>query len=146
MKFKVDCEEPERSSKIQKLEGCSDVSDGMQVLHCSGYYRVWEGRKAAARELSIPENVVAIARERIISDFIVARYNEQSSSCNPVTTFECLFHPEQQPTRVSIELFDKKSDKGCFKALVGLLHGRLPVWIEKCLMSHRDEQAVKKEV
>jgi DNA polymerase sigma len=146
MKFKVDCGEPEPSRKIQKLERCSDVSDEMQVLHCSGYYRVWEGRKAAAKEVSIPENVVAIARERIISDFMVAKYNEQSSTCNPVTTFECLFHPQQQPTRVIIKLCDKKSDKGCFKALVGFLHGRLPVWIEKCLMSQHYEQVVKKEV
>jgi len=146
MKFKVEFEESEPNSKIQKLEGCSDVSEKVQVLNCAGYCRVWEGRKAASKEVSLPENVVAITRERIISDFIVAKYKEQSSTCNPVTTFQCLFQPEQRPTRVILEMYDKKSDKGCFKALVGFLHGRLPVWIEKCLMWQHNEQAVKKEV
>lgn len=146
MKFKVEFEESEPNSKIQKLEGCSDVSEQVQVLHCAGYCRVWEGRKAASKEMIFPENIVAITKERIISDFMVEKYKEQSSTCNPVTTFQCLFHPERQPTRVILEMYDKKSDKGCFKALVGFLHGRLPVWIEKCLMRQHYEQAVKKEV
>jgi DNA polymerase sigma len=146
MKFQVEVEESEHNSKVQKLEGCSDVSEQVKVIHCAGYCRVWEGRKAASKEVSFPENIVAITREGIISDFIVAKCKEQSSTCNPVTTFQCLFYPEQRPTRVILELYDKKSDKGCFKALVGFLHGRLPVWIEKCLMCQHNEQVVKKEV
>jgi DNA polymerase sigma len=146
MKFNVEVEEPERNSKIQKMEGQSDVSDQVKVIHCAGYCRVWEGRKAASKKVSFPENMVTLTKEKIISDFLAARYKEQPSTCNTVTTFQCLFHPEQQPTRVILELYDKKSDKGCFKALVGFLHGRLPVWIEKCLMEQYNEQVVKKGV
>jgi hypothetical protein len=146
MKFNVEVEESEHNSKVRKMEGCSDVSEQMKVIHCAGYCRVWEGRKAASKKVSFPENMVTITKERIISDFIVAQCKEQSSTCNPVTTFQCLFHPERQPTRVTLELHDKKSDKGSFKALVGFMHGRLPVWIEKCLMWQHNEQVVKKEV
>jgi hypothetical protein len=146
MKFCVEIEESEHGCKVQKLEGLSDVSEQVKVIHCAGYCRVWEGRKAASKQVSFPENVVTLTKERLISDFMVARYEQQSSTCNPVTTFQCLFHPEQQPTRVVLKLYDKKSDKGIFKTLAGFLHGNLPVWIEKCLIMQHNEQVVKKEV
>lgn len=153
MKFEVQVEESEHNSKIQKLDGQSDIGEKMlscgevKVIHCSGYCRVWEGRKSASKKLKFPENMVAIMRDRIISDYLFETFKQQASTCDPVATFQCIFRPKEEPTRVILELCDKKSCESDFKVLATFLQGRLPVWIEKCMKwEHNEQQVQQKEV
>jgi hypothetical protein len=152
MKFEIQVEECERNSKIQKLEGQSDIGENVlsceeeKVIHCSGYYRMWEGRRNAHKKVKFPENMVTIMREKIISDFLFETFKQQASTCDPITTFRCIFQPKKEPTRVILELSDKRSCKGDFKVLTGFLHGRLPVWIERCMTWQYNEQVAKKQV
>lgn len=147
MKFNVQIEESEHNSKIQKLDGQSDIREvlscaGVKVIHCCGYWRVWEGRKSASKKLKFPENMVTITKERMISDFLYEQFKQQASKGDPVVTFCCIFQPKQEPTRVVLELADKKSHKSDFKVLSAFLQGRLPVWIGRCMKWQQSEQQV----
>lgn len=149
MKFKVHIEDSEHNSKIQKLDGQSDVAGAlscadMKFIHCCGYCRIWEGRKSASKKMKFAENMEGITRERIISDFLCER-KQQASTCDPVITFCCTFQPKQEPTQVILELTDKKSQKSDFMVLTDFLQRHLPIWIEKCLKWQQIEQQVKKE-
>jgi hypothetical protein len=152
MKFEIEVEEFERSSKIQKLERQSDIGQNVlsceevKLIYCSGYFRMWEGRKNASKKVNFPVNMVTIMREKIISDFLYETFKRQASTCDPILTFCCSFQQKKEPTRVILELSDKKSNKGDFKALTGFLQGRLPVWIERCVTWQRSEQMIKKVV
>lgn len=152
MKFEVQVEECERNSKIQKLEGQSDIVEnvlncgGATVIHCSGYCKTWTGRKSVSKQVKFPENLVTIVREKIISDFLFERFKQQASTCDPIVKFCCIFRPKKEPTQVILELSDEKSYKGDFKVLAGFLNGRLPVWIERCMTWQHNEQVAKKQV
>jgi hypothetical protein len=150
MKFEIQVEEFERSSKIQKLERQSDIGQNafsfeeVKLIYCSGYFRMWEGRRNASKKVNFPENMVTIMREKIISDFLFEAFKHQASTCNPILTFDCIFRQKEEPTRVMLELSDKRSNKGDFKVLAGFLQGRLPVWIERCMTWQQSEQMAKK--
>ncbi|XP_023708328.1 speckle targeted PIP5K1A-regulated poly(A) polymerase isoform X2 [Cryptotermes secundus] len=150
MKFEVQIEEFEHNSKIQKLEGQSDIGEnvldcgGVTEIHCSGYCKTWTGRKHVPKKVELPANMVTIMKEKIISDFLFKKFKEQASTCDPVVTFRCIFRPKKEPTRVILELSDKKSYKGDFKVLAGFLNGRVPIWIERCMTWQ--QQVAKKQV
>jgi hypothetical protein len=149
MKFEIQVEELERSSKVQKLEGQSDIGKNVfhceKLIYCSGYFRMWEGRRNAFKKVIFPENMAQIMKEKIISDFLFETFKQQASTRNPVTTFCCNFRPIKEPAQVILELSDKSSYKSDFKVLTGFLHGRLPVWIERCMMLQHNEQMAKKQ-
>jgi hypothetical protein len=151
MKFEIQVDEFERNSKIQKLEGQSDIGEnvlncGGVTIHCSGYCQTWKGRKNASKKVKFPENMVTIVKEKIISDFLFETFKQQASMCDPVVTFCCIFQPKREPMQVILELSDKRSYKGYFKVMSGFLHGRLPVWIERCMSLQHNEQVPKKQV
>jgi hypothetical protein len=152
MKFEVQIEEFERNSKIQKLEGQSDIGEnvlncgGVTVIHCSGYCKMWTGRRNVSKKVKFPENVVTIMKEKIISDFLFEGFKQRASTCDPIIAFCCTFRPKKEPAQVILELSDTKSYKGDFKVLAGFLNGRLPVWIDRCMMWQHNEQVAKKQV
>ncbi|XP_069698737.1 speckle targeted PIP5K1A-regulated poly(A) polymerase-like isoform X2 [Periplaneta americana] len=142
LRLETRVEEAGRSTtKVQKLDGQSDTTDNVRIIHCAGYHHVWEGRRSAAKKFKFPDGMGMMERECMISDLLMEKEKEQNKEKKAalVTSFECAFRPRQEPTRVVLEFGDKKSYKSDFKVLAALLQVRLPVWIEQCLKEQQNK-------
>ena len=123
--------------KVQKLEGqadvgkqCLDICDTRVVdtkkFSASGKYRVWDGRKAAYRQIEFADISDPFEKEVAMSDFVVRVQQGETV----VHAFSCVCVFKKNPTELELQVVNATTAQGSFLQFIPFLQRRFAYWVE----------------